>query len=451
MAEKTTLGRIPPYSNEAEQNVLGILLLSGDKIDAALELIRPEDFYNPAHSEIFRAMVSLSSKSAPIDLITVMDELRKMDKLEEIGGVAYLGDLTNQVVTTLNIEYYLKIVKDKSTLRRLIETSSQILDHAYEDAEEVGTILEFAEKGIFDVSQNLHSKGLNPVYKILIDTFDALEKRMESKSDLTGITSGFIDLDRKLSGFQKSDLVLLAARPSMGKTALMVNFAVNAAAEGYKVAVFSLEMSENQLVQRMISSLGLLELQKIISGKLETDDYPKLLRGTSAVEKLPIYIDDTAGISPLELKAKARKLKAQEGLDLIVIDYLQLMEMTGRNENRTQEISAISRNLKAIAKELEVPVIALSQLSRATEARQDKRPILSDLRESGAIEQDADVVLFLYRDEYYNPETEDKNVGEVIIAKHRNGPTGAIKLTFLGQYTKFVNKEGDTHEGPPSN
>lgn len=439
MAEKTTLGRIPPYSNEAEQSVLGILLRAGDKIDTALEIIRAEDFYNPIHSDIFRAMVSLSAKSAPIDLLTSIEELRKMGKLEEIGGVAYLGELSNKVVTTLNIEYYLQIIKDKSILRQLIEASAQTLDYAYEDSEEVGTILEFAEKGIFDISQDLHSKGLSPIKEVLIDTFDVLEKRMESDESLTGVTSGFIDLDNKLSGFQKSDLVLLAARPSMGKTALMVNFALNAAIAGKKVAVFSLEMSQNQLAQRMMSAMSHVDLQKIISGKLESEDLPRLLEGISVLQKFNISIDDTAGITPLELKAKARKLKAKEGLDLIVIDYLQLMEMGGRNENRTQEISAISRNLKAIAKELDVPVIALSQLSRATEVRQDKRPILSDLRESGAIEQDADVVLFLYRDEYYNPETEKRNIGEVIIAKHRNGPTGAVELTFLGQYTKFVN------------
>lgn len=439
MAKKTTLGRIPPYSNEAEQSVLGILLRAGDKIDTALEIIRAEDFYNPIHSDIFRAMVSLSAKSAPIDLLTSIEELRKMGKLEEIGGVAYLGDLSNKVVTTLNIEYYLQIIKDKSILRQLIEASAQTLDYAYEDSEEVGTILEFAEKGIFDISQDLHSKGLSPIKEVLIDTFDVLEKRMESDESLTGVTSGFIDLDNKLSGFQKSDLVLLAARPSMGKTALMVNFALNAAIAGKKVAVFSLEMSQNQLAQRMMSAMSHVDLQKIISGKLESEDLPRLLEGISVLQQFNISIDDTAGITPLELKAKARKLKAKEGLDLIVIDYLQLMEMGGRNENRTQEISAISRNLKAIAKELDVPVIALSQLSRATEVRQDKRPILSDLRESGAIEQDADVVLFLYRDEYYNPETEKRNIGEVIIAKHRNGPTGAVELTFLGQYTKFVN------------
>ncbi|WP_054252855.1 replicative DNA helicase [Neofamilia massiliensis] len=446
MAEKTTLGRIPPYSNEAEQNVLGILLRAGDQIDTALELIRAEDFYNPIHGEIFRAMVSLSTKSAPIDLLTTMEELRKMGKLEEIGGVAYLGDLSNQVVTTLNIEYYLQIIKDKSILRQLIEASARTLDYAYEDSEEVGTVLEFAEKGIFDISQDLHSKGLNPLKEVLIDTFDILEKRMDSDDSLTGVTSGFIDLDNKLSGFQKSDLVLLAARPSMGKTALMVNFALNAAAAGKKVAVFSLEMSQNQLAQRMMSAMSHVDLQKIISGKLESEEMPRLLEGISALRQFNISIDDTAGITPLELKAKARKLKAKEGLDLIVIDYLQLMEMGGRNENRTQEISAISRNLKAIAKELDIPVIALSQLSRATEVRQDKRPILSDLRESGAIEQDADVVLFLYRDEYYNPETEKRNIGEVIIAKHRNGPTGVVELTFLGQYTKFVNMARGTDQ-----
>lgn len=446
MAEKTILGRIPPYSNEAEQSVLGILLLSGDQIDTALELIRAEDFYNPAHGDIFRAMVSLSTKSAPIDLLTTIEELRKMGKLEEIGGVAYLGDLSNNVITTLNIEYHLQIIKDKSVLRQLIETSTRTLDYAYQDSEEVKTILEFAEKGIFDISQDMHSKGLNPISQVLIDTFDILEKRMESDEALTGITSGFIDLDSKLSGFQKSDLVLLAARPSMGKTALMVNFALNAAIAGKKVAVFSLEMSQNQLAQRMMSAMSHVDLQKIISGKIESEDLPRLLEGISVLQQFNISIDDTAGITPLELKAKARKLKAKQGLDLIVIDYLQLMEMGGRNENRTQEISAISRNLKAIAKELDVPVIALSQLSRATEVRQDKRPILSDLRESGAIEQDADVVLFLYRDEYYNPETEKRNIGEVIIAKHRNGPTGVVELTFLGQYTKFVNMARGTDQ-----
>lgn len=433
------LGRIPPHSMEAEQNVLGILLLAGDKIDTAIELVKPKDFYNPAHTKIYQAMINLSQKSAPIDLVTVIEELRKMGSLEEIGGIAYLGDLTNMVVTTLNIEYYLKIVKDKSTLRSLIETSTKTLDYAYEDSEEVKTIMEFAEKGIFDITQDIHSKGLNPINDVLVETLNDLEARMESDSDLTGITSGFIDLDKKLSGFQQSDLVLLAARPSMGKTALMVNFAVNAAVKKHQVAIFSLEMSEKQLAQRMMSAISHVELQKIISGKLEGEEIPKLLEGMSVLGQLGIYIDDTAGISPLELKAKARKLKAQKGLDLIVIDYLQLMEMnTGKNENRTQEISSISRNLKAIAKELNVPVIALSQLSRATEARQDKRPILSDLRESGAIEQDADVVLFLYRDEYYNEDTEKRNIGEVIIAKHRNGPTGSIELTFLGQYTKFV-------------
>ena len=327
------------------------------------------------------------------------------------------------------------------SLEKIIEASSASVDLAYEDSEEVDTIVEFTEKSIFEITQDIHSKGLSPIRDVLVTSFSEMEKRADNPSTLTGVTTGFIDLDRKLSGLQKSDLVLLAARPSMGKTALMVNLAVNAALkESAHVAIFSLEMSDDQLTRRMMSSMSHVDLQKVISSNLEAQEWTKLLEGVNVLDKLNIYIDDTAGISPLELKAKARRLKAQQGLDLIVIDYLQLMEIKGRSENRTQEISAISRSLKAIAKELEVPVVALSQLSRATELRGDKRPILSDLRESGAIEQDADVVLFLYRDEYYNKDTEKRNVGEVIIAKHRNGPTGVVELTFLPQFTKFVNK-----------
>ncbi len=435
------IGRIPPHSMEAEQNVLGILLLKSENMNTAVELIRAEDFYNPAHVMIYDAMLSLYNKNAPIDLLTITEELRRVGHLDEIGGVAYIATLSEDVVGTLNIEYYLKIVKSKSTLRKIIEASSASVDLAYEDSEEVDTIVEFTEKSIFEITQDIHSKGLSPIRDVLVTSFSEMEKRADNPSTLTGVTTGFIDLDRKLSGLQKSDLVLLAARPSMGKTALMVNLAVNAALkESAHVAIFSLEMSDDQLTRRMMSSMSHVDLQKVISSNLEAQEWTKLLEGVNVLDKLNIYIDDTAGISPLELKAKARRLKAQQGLDLIVIDYLQLMEIKGRSENRTQEISAISRSLKAIAKELEVPVVALSQLSRATELRGDKRPILSDLRESGAIEQDADVVLFLYRDEYYNKDTEKRNVGEVIIAKHRNGPTGVVELTFLPQFTKFVNK-----------
>lgn len=435
------VGRIPPHNTEAERNVLGILLLSSDKMNIAVENVKPEDFYNPAHMKMYQGLVNLYNKNAPIDLVTAVEEFRRMGILEEIGGITYAATLTNEVVTTLNIEYYLKIVKEKSILRQLIEVSTETLDLAYEDSDEMPSIMEFAEKGIFDITQDAHHKGLSSISDVLIEAFAMMEERADNPNDLTGVTTGFSDLDRKLSGLQRSDLVLLAARPSMGKTALMVNIAVNAALrEKAKVAIFSLEMSENQLTQRMMSSVSHVDLQKVISADLETEEWSKLLEGINILNQLEIFIDDTPGISPLELKAKARRLKAQHGLDLIVIDYLQLMELGGRSENRTQEISAISRSLKGIAKELDVPVVALSQLSRAPELRQDKRPILSDLRESGAIEQDADVVLFLYRDEYYNPETEKRNIGEVIIAKHRNGPTGMVELTFLPQFTKFVNK-----------
>lgn len=439
MANKV-IGRIPPHSTGAENNALGILLVSSDLINLAVEMVRPEDFYNPVNATVYRAIMNLFTTSNPVDLITVTEELRRMGQLEQIGGVTYLAQLTSEVVTTLNIEYYLKIIKDKSILRKLIEGGTETVDLAFEDNENVSTVLEFAEKRLFDITQNATNKGLVELQKILNDSYHDMEEKSMNPNALTGITTGFADLDNKLSGLQKSDLVLIAARPSMGKTALMVNIAVNAALRGKaKVAMFSLEMSENQLGQRMISSMSHVDLQKIISAKLDTEEWTKVTNGISVLGSLEIFIDDTAGISPMELKAKARRLKAKDGLDLIVIDYLQLMQMGYRTDNRQQEISEISRNLKAIAKELEIPVVALSQLSRAPELRGDKRPILSDLRESGAIEQDADVVMFLYRDEYYNSDTEKRNIGEVIIAKHRNGPTGVVELAFLPQYTKFVN------------
>lgn len=438
------VGRIPPHNEEAEKNVLGILLLSNDKLNIAVEMLSPEDFYNPIHTLIYRAMVKLYNLNKPVDIITVSEELRQRGELENTGGIAYLGELSTEVVYTSNIEFYIDIIKDKSTLRQLIETSASTLDLAYEDKEEVDTILEYAEENLYKITEDAHSEGLIPVNEVLVETFNEMDKRSQDPNALTGVTTGFTDLDDRLSGLQKSDLILIAARPSMGKTALMVNVAMNAALKDKaKVAIFSLEMSKNQLAQRMISSISHVDLQKIISAKLSAEEWDRALGGIDVINSLNIHIDDTAGISPTELKAKARRLKAKEGLDLIVIDYLQLMQLSTRNENRQQEISEISRNLKGIAKDLELPVVALSQLSRAPEMRGDKRPILSDLRESGAIEQDADVVMFLYRDEYYNPETEKKNVGEVIIAKHRNGPTGVVELTFLGNFTKFVNKERD--------
>lgn len=435
------LGKIPPHNLDAEKAALGILLLNADKMHDTVDKISDLDFYTPAHQVIYQAMVNLYNTSRPLDLITVSEELRAMDQLDKIGGVTYLASLTEEVVTTTNLDYYLELIKDKATLRSLIEVSTETLDLAYKDEEEVATVLEFAEKGIFDISQDIHQTGLTPMREIMVDSFSEMEKRALNPSSITGVTTGFVDLDRATSGLQDSDLILIAARPSMGKTAFVVNIAVNAALKDKKVAIFSLEMSKGQLSQRMMSSTAHIDLQRIINSNLESEEWQKLLEAIKVLNDCDIYIDDTPGISPLELKAKSRRLKAQKGLDIIIIDYLQLMEDSSkRNENRTQEISAISRGLKAVAMELEIPVVALSQLSRSPETRQDKRPILSDLRESGAIEQDADLVMFLYRDEYYNPDTELKNIGEVIIAKHRNGPTGTIELTFLPQYTKFVNK-----------
>ncbi len=439
MANKM-IGRIPPHNTAAENSALGILLISSDKINQAVEMIKPDDFYNPVNNLVYSAILNLYNSNSPVDLITVTEELRRLGQLEQVGGVTYLARLTTEVVTTSYIEYYLKIIKDKSVLRKLIDGSSETVDLAFEDSEEVNTVLEFAEKKLFDITQNATKKGLVKANEIAAETFNRMNERSMNPNSLTGITTGFVDLDHNLSGLQKSDLVLLAARPSMGKTALMVNFAMNAAIKGKaKVAIFSLEMSEEQLLQRMISSTSHVDLQKVISAKLDTEEWKKVTDGLGIITNLEVYIDDTAGISPMELKAKARRLKSKVGLDLIVIDYLQLMQIGYRSDNRQQEISEISRSLKAIAKELEVPVVALSQLSRAPELRGDKRPILSDLRESGAIEQDADVVMFLYRDEYYNTDTEKRNIGEVNIAKHRNGPTGTVELAFLPQYTKFVN------------
>ena len=441
------LGRIPPHNLEAERSALGIMLLSKDKINTAMEIVRADDFYKEAHGMIYQAIQNLYNNGSPVDLITTVEELRRLGQLDAIGGTAYLAQLSSEFTTTSNIEYYLRLIKDKATLRALIDKSSETIDAAYDDAEATSTIVELAEKNIFDITQGAYTSGLTHIHDILLDSFKMMEERAANPGTLTGTTTGFIDLDFKLSGLQKSDLVLLAARPSMGKTALMVNISVNAAMRGKaKVAMFSLEMSKEQLTQRMISATAHVDLQKVISGKLTEDDWGKIVQAMTPLDELDIFIDDTPSISPLEVKAKCRRIKAEKGLDLIVIDYLQLMEMGGKNESRQQEISAISRSLKGIAKELDVPVIALSQLSRAPEMRADHRPILSDLRESGAIEQDADVVMFLYRDDYYHEDSELKNIGEVIIAKHRNGPTGTVELLFKPEYTKFLNMTRDSME-----
>lgn len=440
--EAQGIGRIPPHSIEAEQSVLGAMLLDKEAINASLEIIEGVDFYKEANREIFEAVLTLFNKNEPVDLITLSEELKKRGNLENIGGVTYLANLSSGIATTANTEYYAKIIHEKSILRRLIASSNDIMGKAYEDSEEVDLIIEKAEKNIFDITQGAHKQSFAHINQVLLDSFAQIEERAANKGQLTGLTTGFADIDNKLSGLQKADLILLAARPSMGKTALGINIAVNSALKANaKVAVFSLEMSKEQLVQRMIAGTAHVDLQKIISGNLAEDEWMQIINSMGPLSQSNVSIDDTAGISLTEMKAKCRRLKIEKGLDLIVIDYLQLMQMGGRAENRQQEISAISRGLKGLAKEMECPVIALSQLSRAPELRSDHRPILSDLRESGAIEQDADVVMFLYRDEYYNEDTEKKNIGELIIAKHRNGPTGLIELVWKKEFTKFLNKE----------
>ena len=439
MAERVE-GRMPPYDEQAEASVLGAMLLDKSAITTAVENIHAEDFYYDSHKAIFEGILRLYNKNEPADMITLSDFLKKSGQLEAVGGYTYLGRLTSGAGAVSNTEAYANIIKEKSTLRALIRAGNEIVEDSYSDEDDVGSIIEKAEKTIFDITQDNQRGGLTSMETVMVDTFGVMQQRSENKGGLTGLTTGFIDLDRKTSGMQKADLVLLAARPSMGKTALMVNIATNAALKANAtVAMFSLEMSRNQLSQRILSSLSHVDLMKIISGDLATEEWTKVIETMTYLNEMAIYIDDTAAITPLEVKAKCRRLKAEKGLDLVVIDYLQLMEVGGRAESRQQEISAISRQLKGIAKELDVPVIALSQLSRAPEMRADHRPILSDLRESGAIEQDADIVMFLYRDEYYNPDTDKQGLGELIIAKHRNGPTGTVELLFKGEYTKFVN------------
>lgn len=438
--ENGLIGLIPPHSLEAEQSVLGAMILDKEAINTAIEIIRADDFYKEANKEIFEAILELFNKNEPVDIITLGEELKRRGTLENTGGVTYLANLSSGIATTANVKYYCKIIEEKSILRRLIKSCDSVIAKSYENTEEVNAIIESAEKAIFDITQGRHREGFSPLSEVLLKSFSQIEERAANQDALTGLTTGFIDLDNKLSGLQKSDLVLLAARPSMGKTAFAINIATNSALKANaKVAIFSLEMSKEQLVQRMISATSHVDLQKIISGRLSEDEWIQVINSMGPLSKADIFIDDTAGISLMEMKAKCRRLKIEKGLDLVMIDYLQLMQLEGRQESRQQEISAISRGLKALAKEMDCPVMALSQLSRAPELRSDHRPILSDLRESGAIEQDADVVLFLYRDEYYNEDSEKKNIGEVIIAKHRNGPTGNLELVFKKEYTKFVN------------
>ncbi|MCG8541512.1 MAG: replicative DNA helicase [Clostridia bacterium] len=435
------LGRIPPHNIEAEQSVLGAMILDKEAIIIVSEILKSEDFYKEAHREIYEAVIDLYNKDEPVDLVTLSEELSGRGTLEALGGVTYLSDLSTSGILTSNAKYYAKIVAEKALLRRLIKASSEIIEKGY-DAEEADMLLDLAEKNIFNISQNINKEGFSPIKEILLETFDRIEELYSSKGGITGLSTGFVDLDRKTSGLQKSDLILIAGRPAMGKTAFSINICQNVAIRSNaSVAIFSLEMSKDQLVQRMLSAESHIEIQKIRNGQLNEDEWPKLANAMGPLAQARIFIDDTPGINVMDMKAKCRRLKMEHGLDLVMIDYLQLMDSHIKSDSRQQEISAISRALKILAREMDCPVIALSQLSRAPELRADHRPILSDLRESGAIEQDADIVMFLYRDEYYHPDSEMKNMGEVIIAKQRNGSTGTIELAWLGPFTKFANLE----------
>ena len=435
------IGKIPPSDIEAEQAVLGSMLTDKDATIAAIEVLKEDDFYREDNKLIYRAILNLYNRAEPVDIITLKSELTSMGKFDAVGGLEYLADLPEKVPTTANVERYIKIVEEKAILRNLIKTANEIINLGYDPTEEVENIMDSAEKKIFDIMQSKNQKGYSPIKDVLVDTFSQLEVLYNQKQHITGVPIGFADLDYKTAGLHGSDLRLLAARPAMGKTAFALNIATNAAVRAkVPVAIFSLEMSKEQLVNRVLCGEAMVDSNKVRTGKLDEQDWAKLASALGPLSESEIYIDDTPGISVMEIRAKCRKLKLEKNIGLVVIDYLQLIQGNGkRGGSREQEISEISRSLKILAKEINVPVIALSQLSRAPEQRPDHRPMLSDLRESGAIEQDADIVMFLYRDDYYNEDSDKKNIAEVILAKHRAGSTGTVELLWLGSYTKFVN------------
>ena len=435
-----TFQNVPPHDDAAELAVLGAMFLDREAASMALEVLQGADFYRPDHRQVFEAAEELYHSGIPIDMITVKNKLEEKQVFEQIGGISFLASISTAVGSSVNVRHYAAIVEEKAVLRKLIHAAGNISQMSYEGKTDINAIMDTAEKSIFDIMQNRHSDQFHHIRDIAVDSIEKIEDIYHSKGKLTGVPTGFVDFDQKTAGLQKSDLILLAARPSMGKTAFALNIIQNAAIRSnVPTAVFSLELSREQLVNRMLCSEAMLDAQRLRTGELTDSDWTDLIQAMGPLSQAPIYIDDTPGVTPMEVRSKCRRLKVEKGLGLIVIDYLQLMSGNGRTDSRQQEISEISRSLKAIAREMEAPVIALSQLSRACEQRADHRPMLSDLRESGAIEQDADVVAFLYRDEYYFPDTEKKNQAELIIAKQRNGPTGTVDLTWMGQYTKFGN------------
>ena len=440
--EEALIKRVMPHSIEAEQSVVGAMLMDKDAILTAAEIVSGQDFYQTAYGVIFDSMVELFNEGKPVDLVTLQERLKEKDVPPEIASLEFVRDLVSAVPTSANVKYYAQIVADKSMLRKLIKLNDEISNTCYAGKESLETILETTEKSMFQLLQQRNTGEYVPIRQVVLNALDKIEKASKSKGTVTGIPTGFIDLDYKLSGLQPSDLILVAARPSMGKTAFVLNIAQYVAFKKDRAtAIFSLEMSKEQLVNRLFSLESQVDAQALCTGNMKDSDWEKLIEGAGIIGKSKLIIDDTPGISVSELRSKCRKYKLEHGLDLIIIDYLQLMtgSVGKRSESRQQEISEISRSLKGLARELNVPVIALSQLSRAVESRPDKRPMLSDLRESGAIEQDADVVMFIYRDEYYNKDSEYKKQAEIIIAKQRNGPVGTVHLAWLGEYTKFAN------------
>ena len=440
--------RIPPNDTEAELAVLSSMLFDREAINTAHEILRAEDFYRPDYAQIFETMIELYNRSIPVDAVTLSDKLYEKGMLEQIGGKDRIVDITNAYYTSANIKHHAKIVADKATLRGIINNAMNMVNAGYEGKEDAAVILERAEKSVFEMAQKTSTKDFAHAGDVILTTIEQLTKLAENPGAITGVPTGFIDFDRMTAGLQPADLIIVGARPSMGKTAFLLNLAQHAAIKNnITTAIFSLEMAKESLINRLISAEAGVDAGRLRIGNLKEDDWEKIAASVSDISNAPIYIDETSGITITEMRSKCRKLKIEKNLGLIVIDYLQLMGApeSSRPDNRQLEITEISRSLKAIAKELSVPVVVAAQLSRAVEARKDHRPMLSDLRESGAIEQDADLVTFLYRDEYYNPDTLKKNHAEVIIAKQRNGSTGTVELTFLGQYTRFVNQDKNFH------
>lgn len=433
--------RIPPHNMEAEQSVLGACMLSKDALYDVLEKVREEDFYNKNHGEIYAAIKALEKKGSPVDVLTVSDELARRNSLEMVGGRAYVATLSANVPSTSNAGQYASIVTDSAEMRRLIETAGDIMEQGYSSELPASTILDHAEQQIFEIAQSRNTRDMAKLKDVLADNMALINELADKQGEIIGVPTGFIDLDKMTSGMQKSDLIILAARPSMGKTAFALCVARNAAIKGYKVAIFSLEMGKMQLSQRLLSMEAGVDANRLRTGRLDNNDWMKMSAVMDRLSEADIRIDDTPGMTVMGIKNKCRRMKADAGLDLVVIDYLQLMSADGRAESRQQEVSNLSRNLKQLARELDCPVLVLSQLSRAVESRSDHRPQLADLRESGSIEQDADVVLFLYRDEVYDKETDRPGECEVHVSKQRNGPIGVVDVLWQGRYTRFVNKQ----------